>query len=66
MLPKNGTDRAVIMEFKVKDSGEEKSLADLLFGFKELKVDALNSKGAESPGGVGRVPGVGAPSELSQ
>ncbi|MCI9602483.1 MAG: AAA family ATPase [Lachnospiraceae bacterium] len=28
MLPKNGTDRAVIMEFKVKDSGEEKSLAD--------------------------------------
>lgn len=27
-------------------SGEEKSLADLLFGFKELKVDALNSKGA--------------------
>ncbi len=28
VLPKNGTDRAVIMEFKVKDSGEEKSLAD--------------------------------------
>ncbi len=28
MLPKNGTDRAVIMEFKVKDFGEEKSLAD--------------------------------------
>ncbi|MCM1532729.1 MAG: hypothetical protein NC114_10735 [Ruminococcus flavefaciens] len=27
-------------------SGEEKSLADLMFGFKELRVDALNSKGA--------------------
>lgn len=26
-------------------SGEEKSLADLLFGFKELKTDALNSRG---------------------
>lgn len=25
-------------------TGEEKSLADLLFGFKELKVDALNSR----------------------
>lgn len=25
-------------------SGEEKSLADLLFGFKELKIDALNSR----------------------
>ncbi|MCM1295026.1 MAG: hypothetical protein NC311_05745 [Muribaculaceae bacterium] len=28
-------------------SGEEKSLADLLFGFKELKVDAANSTGAK-------------------
>ncbi|MCM1231724.1 MAG: hypothetical protein NC489_16525 [Ruminococcus flavefaciens] len=28
-------------------SGEEKSLADLLFGFKELKVDAVNSTGAK-------------------
>ncbi len=28
MEPKNGTDNAIIIEFKVKDSGEEKSLAD--------------------------------------
>ena len=28
MEPKNGTDNAVIMEFKVKDSSEEKSLED--------------------------------------
>ena len=28
-------------------SGEEKSLADLLFGFKELKLDAANSTGAK-------------------
>ncbi len=28
MEPKNGTDNAVIMEFKVRDSGEEKSLED--------------------------------------
>ncbi len=28
MEPKNGTDNAVIMEFKVRDWGEEKSLAD--------------------------------------
>lgn len=28
-------------------SGEEKSLADLLFGFKELKLDAINSTGAK-------------------
>jgi len=27
-------------------SGEEKSLADLVFGFKELKLDAINSTGA--------------------
>lgn len=29
-------------------SGEERSLADLLFGFKELRTDALNSKSAGS------------------
>ncbi len=28
MEPKNGTDNAIIIEFKVKDSGEEKSLED--------------------------------------
>ena len=28
MEPKNGTNNAVIMEFKVRDSGEEKSLQD--------------------------------------
>ena len=28
MEPKNGTDNAIIIEFKVKDSGEEKSLKD--------------------------------------
>ena len=28
MEPKNGTDNAIIMEFKVKDSGEEKSLEE--------------------------------------
>lgn len=28
-------------------SGEEKSLADLMFGFKELKLDAVNSVGAK-------------------
>lgn len=28
-------------------TGEEKSLADLLFGFKELKLDAVNSTGAK-------------------
>ena len=28
MEPKNGTDNAVIMEFKVRDPGEENSLED--------------------------------------